>query len=119
MGDVLKIKVREKDSIVIFSVDSSILQEHIPVFRERLNDIIERKKCWIIFDMLEASYISSIGISVILEIKKKANKISGDVVFANVNQLIMNLFEVTDLLKTLEVYDSVDEAVESLKKKMP
>ena len=115
----MKIKVREEDSVVIFSVDSSILQEHIPVFRERLNDIIKRKKCWIIFDMLEASYISSIGISVILEIKKKANEISGNVVFANVNQLIMNLFEVTDLLKTLEVFDSVDEAVEALKKKMP
>lgn len=115
----MKIKVREEDSIVIFTVDSSILQEHVPVFRERLNDIIDKKKRWIIFDMLEANYISSIGISVILEIKKKANEINGEVVFANVNQLIMNLFEVTDLLKTLEVYDSVDEAVESLKKKMP
>ena len=115
----MKIKVNEQDSVVIFSVDSSILQEHIPVFRERLNDIIENKKCWIVFDMLEAHYVSSIGISVILEIKKKANGIKGDVVFANVNQLIMNLFEVTDLLKTLEVFDSVDEAIEALKKKMP
>ena len=104
----MKIKVREQDSVVIFSVDSSILQEHVPVFRERLNDIIEKKKCWIVFDMLEANYISSIGISVILEVKKKANAIGGDAVFANVNELI----------KTLNVYDSVDEAIESLKKRM-
>lgn len=115
----MKIKVKEQDSVVIFSVDSSILQEHVPVFRERLNDIIEEKKCWIVFDMSEANYISSIGISVILEVKKKANAIGGDVVFANVNRLIMNLFEVTELIKTLNVYDSVDEATESLKKRMP
>ena len=114
----MKIKVREQDSVVIFSVDSSILQEHVPVFRERLNDIIEKKNCWIVFDMLEANYISSIGISVILEVKKKANAIGGDAVFANVNHLIMNLFEVTELIKTLNVYDSVDEAIESLKKRM-
>ncbi len=115
----MKIKVREEGSVVIFSVDSSVLQEHIPVFRERLNDIIARKKCWIVFDLFEAHYISSIGISVLLEIKKKANDSGGEVVFANVNHLIMNLFKVTELLKTLEVHNSVEEAVEALKKKMP
>ena len=89
----MKIKLREVDSIVIFSVDSSVLQEHVPVFRERLNDIIAQKKCWIVFDLFEANYISSIGISVLLEIKKKANDSGGEAVFANVNHLIMNLFK--------------------------
>jgi anti-anti-sigma factor len=114
----LKVKEREEGSVVVVSVDSSVLQEHIPIFRERLNDIIAQKKCWIVFDLFEASYVSSIGISVLLEIKKKANDSGGEVVFANVNHLIMNLFKVTELLKTLEVYDSVEEAVEALKKKM-
>lgn len=115
----MKVRVKEEGSVVVVSVDSSVLQEHIPVFRERLNDIIAQKKCWIVFDLFEANYISSIGISVLLEVKKKANDGGGEVVFANVNHLIMNLFKVTELLKTLEVYDTADEAVEALKKKMP
>lgn len=115
----MKIKLREEGPVVVFSVDSSVLQEHVPVFRERLNDVIAQKKCWIVFDLLEANYVSSIGISVLLEIKKKANDNGGEVVFANVNHLIMNLFTVTELVKTLEVYDSVEEAIEALKKKMP
>ena len=115
----MKIKVKEQDSVVIFSVDSSILQEHVPVFRERLNDIIDKKKCWIVFDMFEANYISSIGISVILDIKKKAKGIGGDVVFSNVNHLIRNLFEVTELIKTLDIYTTTEEALGALKKRMP
>ena len=115
----MKINVHEHDSIVVISVDSSVLQEHIPMFRERLNDIIANKKYWIVFDMLDANYISSMGISVILAVKKKAGECGGDVLFANVNHLIMNLFEVTELIKKLEVYGNVEEAVDAIKRRMP
>ncbi len=114
----MKIILQEKDSVLVVSVDSSVLQEHVPLFRERLNNIINEKKYWIVFDMLDANYISSMGISVIISIKKRANELGGDVLFANVNHLIMNLFEVTELIKTLEIYSSVEEAVEVLKKRM-
>jgi anti-sigma B factor antagonist len=115
----VKVNVHEKDSVVIISVDSSVLQEHVPLVRERFNDIIADKKYWIVFDMLDANYISSMGISVILAAKRKANEQGGDVLFANVNHLIMNLFEVTELIKKLEVYDNVEDAVDAIKRRMP
>lgn len=115
----MRIKIKEQDSVIVVSVDSSVLQEHIPVFRERLNSLIDDKKYWIVFDMFSAQYLSSMGIAVILNVKKKANEFKGDVVFANVNHLVMNLFEVTKLLKKLDIYDSVDKAVAGLKNKMP
>jgi len=114
----VKIIINEQDSVVVISVDSSVLQEHVPLFRERLNDIIAEKKYWIVFDMLDANYISSMGISVILAVKRKAGECGGHVLFANVNHLIMNLFEVTELIKTLEIYPTVEEAVTVLKKRM-
>jgi len=115
----VKINVREKESVIVISVDSSVLQEHVPMFRERLNDVLAKKKYWIVFDMLDANYISSMGISVILAVKRKANENGGDVLFANVNHLIMNLFEVTELVKKLEVYDNVEDAIDALKRRMP
>ena len=114
----MKIIINEMDKVTIVSVDSSVLQEHVPVFRERLHDLIDKKKFWIIFDMIEANYISSMGISVILAVKKKANQSGGDVLFARVNHLIMNLFEVTELIKTLEIFATVEEAVDEMKKRM-
>lgn len=114
----MKIIINEQDSVIVISVDSSVLQEHVPLFRERLNDVIADKKYWIVFDMLDASYISSMGISVILAAKRKAEESGGNILFANVNHLIMNLFEVTELIKTLEIYPTVEEAVKVLKSRM-
>ncbi len=114
----MKINIKEKDEVLVISVDSSVLQEHVPLLRERLNNIIIEKKYWIVIDMLEANYISSMGISAILSIKRKANECGGEVLFANVNHLIMNLFEVTELIKKLEVYEDIEQAVDEMKKRM-
>ncbi len=114
----MKIQIKEKESVVVVSVDNSVLQEHIPMFKERLKDIIEDKKYWIVLDLTEAKYISSMGISVVLHLKRKAKESGGDVIFTNVNQLIMNLFEVTELKKALEIYPNIDDAVQELKKRI-
>lgn len=109
--------MNEKESIVVVSVDDSVLQEHIPMFKERLNNIIEDNKYWIVLDLSEAKYISSMGISVVLHIKKKAKESGGDVILSNVNHLIMNLFEVTELIKALEIFPNIDDAIDMLKKR--
>jgi anti-anti-sigma factor len=109
--------MKDQGAAVIVAVNDSVLQEHVPLFRERLNDVIDQKKYWIIFDMLETSYISSMGISVLLTVKRKAIEGGGDVLFANVNRLIMNLFDVTELIRKLEVFSSVEEALDAVKKR--
>jgi anti-sigma B factor antagonist len=115
----MKITVTEHGRIIVVSVDSSVLQEHVPQFRERLNDLIEKKYYWIVFDMKEANYISSMGISAILAVKRKVNDAGGDVLFAHVNHLIMNLFEVTELIRKLEIFTDVDDAVHELENRIP
>lgn len=107
----MKITVREIEGVVVVGVDSSVLQEHVPIFRERLLDLIANDKCHIVVDMFEAAYMSSMSISTILEIKRKAQAIGGDVILANVNKLILNLFQITNLLKAIAVVDSVEDAV--------
>ncbi len=114
----MKINITEQDSITIVSVDSSVLQEHVPIFSNRLNNVINENKKWIIIDMLEAQYLSSTGLTVVLEIKKRANKLGGDVKFVNVNRLIMNLLNITNLIGTLDIYENLEDAIESVKKQM-
>lgn len=112
----MKIKISEKNSILVVSVDSSILQEHIPLFKERLNSIVSKDACWIVFDLMEADYLSSLGISVLLSIKNKTKQLGGDIVLANVNHLIINLLKLTNLMDKVDIYDSVEEGVKALEK---
>ena len=113
----MKINIDEKDSVLVVSVDSSVLQEHIPLFKERLNNIVSKEACWIVFDLNEADYLSSLGISVLLSVKNKTNKLGGDIVLTNVNHLIINLLKLTNLLDKVEIFDTVEEGVAALKKK--
>ena len=113
----MKIKITEKDSILVVSVDSSVLQEHIPLFKDRLNDIVDKDACWIVFDLMEADYLSSLAISVLLSVKQKTNKLGGDIVLANVNHIIVNLLKLTNLLDKVDIFETVEEGVAALKKK--
>ncbi len=114
-GAAVKINISEKENVVIISVDSSVLQEHIPRLKERLNNIISQNKNWLVFDLVNAEYLSSLGISVLISTKRKVNNSGGEMVLANVNHLIKNLFKVTNLLDKVEIYNNVDEAVNALK----
>ncbi len=113
----MKIKISQKDNVLIVSVDSSVLQEHIPLFKERLNELVNKDACWIVFDLMEADYLSSLGISVLLSAKTKTKKLGGDIVLANVNRLIVNLLKLTNLIDKVEIFEDVDKGVDALKKK--
>lgn len=117
-GDKVKIKVVEKDSVIIISVNCSVLQEHVPVFKERLNSLIDLKKYWIVFDMNEASYLSSLGITVILDVKNRVKQYNGELALTNVNRLIKSLFDMTELTNQLTIYESNEEAITKLQKKI-
>ena len=108
----MKIDLVEVEGCVLVSVDSSVLQEHIPMLKDRLEALIMEDKYNIILDMSDAMYLSSMGLSVILKIKNQANSRGGDVKLISVNKLIMHLLEITNLSKKFDIFDSVEKAVD-------
>jgi anti-anti-sigma factor len=107
----MKMLTRELNGIVILTVDSTVLQEHVPLLRERLLDFIANDHYKFVIDMIEASYMSSMALAMLLEIKRLSVANGGDIRIANANKLIRNLFMITNLQKALEICDSVDDAV--------
>lgn len=112
----MKVSYKEQDGVIVVSIDSSVLQENVTVFREKLTRLVNKDNHWIIIDMSEAQYISSLGVSVILEIKKQANNLGGNIFLVNVNHLILNLFKLTNLVNAVGIYDHIDEALNEIKK---
>jgi anti-sigma B factor antagonist len=113
MGEPMKVSIREYEGVWVVGVDRSILQENVPVLRERLGALIGENKTRIVIDMSCASYLSSLGVAVIVDAKNRASEAGGAVKLACVNQLIRNLLEITNLTRQLEIHDTVEQAVES------
>lgn len=109
----MKISIKEYEGVFVVKVDRSILQENVPVLRERLGSLVGDGKTRIVIDMSGASYLSSLGVAVIVDAKNRATEAGGDVKLACVNQLIHNLLEITNLTRQLRIYDTVEEAVRS------
>jgi len=108
--------MKDHGPVTVISLDSSVLQENVPMFRSRLGELIEEGRIWIVVDMSNANYLSSMGVAVIVEIKKKATCKGGDVLLACPNHLIKNLLEMTNVSRTIHSCESIQEAIEQLKK---
>lgn len=113
----MNVSIKEIDDIVVVGINDSILQESVALLKTRLNDLIEDGKVWIVLDMSLADYLSSMGVAVMVEIKKCTVQSGGDLKLANVNQLTRNLLEYTHVDKKIEVFETVDKAVESIRAK--
>ena len=115
----MKVKIVEQDGITIATVDGNIPQESVTVFRNRISDLIENKKNKIVLSLIQSNYISSMCLAVIIDAKNKLGQIHGDIKVVLGNSLIRSLFEMTNLVKKIEVFETVEDAVESFKSKRP
>ena len=114
----MRVTISEKSAVAVAVVDSSILQENVPMLRSRLSQLLEENHRWIVIDLSKANYLSSMGVAVIVDIKLKANKINGDVKLACVNQLIRSLLDITNVSRRMEIYATVDDAIEAIRKEI-
>ncbi|MFW6254377.1 MAG: STAS domain-containing protein [Chitinivibrionales bacterium] len=110
----MKVTLNEKGQVVVVTVDRSILQENVPLFKIRLSELLEEGKTRIVLDMSSAAYLSSMGVAVIVDIFKRTRKAGGGMNLACVNHLIRHLLDMTNVTRKVSLFDTVDEAVAAL-----
>jgi anti-anti-sigma factor len=113
----MNISIREIEDITVMTVDTSILQESVPLFENRLMELIERGRVWIVLDLSMASYLSSMGVALLVKMKKELTAHGGDCTIANANQLIQNLLDYTLVNRKVSVVDTLENAIDELKRK--
>lgn len=109
----MKIRIREIDDVTEMALDGNVVQENVDLFRNRVDDLIDNGKVRIVLNLVSANYISSLCLSVIVDAKNRLTLAGGDIKVAYVNRLIRNLFEITNLNKKIEIFDTVEDAAKS------
>jgi anti-sigma B factor antagonist len=112
-GRSMKIKIQEKEVVTVVSLEGNVMQEDVTVFRSRLDDLLHNGKVRIVLDMNNVTYLSSMCLAVIVDMKSRLTAQQGDLKLASVNHLVRNLFEMTRLIKKIDIYESVDVAAEA------
>jgi len=82
--------------------------------RERWSQMIEDGQKHFVVDAAELVYVSSSGLGELLLAAKSLKDSGGTIVVCNLNDRIQEIFAMTGFSKLFTVYNSVEEAVQSL-----
>ena len=111
--------VREKIEVVndcklqVLSFVGQINQNNSYSISDNINSFFESGTFDTILDLSNLVYINSIGLASILAIIKKTEEHSGRLVIGGINPKIQIIIQLLDLTNQIEIYSSVEKALES------
>ena len=81
--------------------------------KEQLKEYFNKPKTKLILDLESIDFIDSTGFGVFLSIMKTANNNYGFFKICNINSEVMELFKLLQLHNVFEIYNTLDDCVES------
>jgi len=84
---------------------------NVDEMERQLRPVAAIREPLVVFDLSELSFVSSLGISVLLNLQRGIRARGGVVRFAAPRQVIREVFKRCRLDAVLELYSSVDEAI--------
>jgi anti-anti-sigma factor len=79
-------------------------------------DMIEKGSSKILCDFSQTEYISSAGLRVLLVAAKKLQQNDGKLILCNMGSYVYEVFETSGFTKLFEVYNTEEQALQSLSK---
>lgn len=110
---------RRLNRVDILSVGGRLTAADAPQLQERFNELFREGRYRIVLDLQNLEYISSPGLRVLIEARKRAREWKltdfdrGDVRIVNLPPRIKEVFDLTGFTPLFQIYDDVVEAVGS------
>ena len=118
--DYMHLDIQHKKEFIFvqFKRNCSLNQTNLEEFKFQVLGSVEPSNTVILnFENLE--YIDSAGLTTLIHIRKKILSMNGKLLLTNVSMQIQKLLQITRLHRFFEVFNSLEEAVSSLKKTAP
>ena len=112
----LRQSTRTVDGITVMDCDGRIIfGEESAALRDGVKSLIKQNNK-IVLNLGGVNYIDSGGLGTLVALYTTARAAGGAIRLANLTQRVGDLLQVTKLLTVFEVFESVDEAVQSFRK---
>jgi anti-sigma B factor antagonist len=98
----------------LVKAEGRIDSQTAPEVRDTFEAITNDGRFRIVFDMSDVTFLSSVGVWVLLETQKTCKRYNrGDLVIASVNEKIQHTLDLAGLLTYFKIYDNTLDAVAS------
>jgi anti-sigma B factor antagonist len=88
----MDIQVESRGDRRIVHIKGKITFEYCPVLQSRLDSIVDAGIREVVIDFKDVPFIDSSGVGEVLRLYKRLRELNGEVVLANPNQKLMDLF---------------------------
>ena len=115
MKDFITVSKVDGVNVVAFSFNEINLDQREAIKKE-LAGLIQAGETMYVIDLSKVGFISSLVIATIVFFAKEARKHDGEVKLCGLSDDAYSIFQLSQLDKIFELFDTVDEAVGSFKK---
>ena len=108
-----------EDATIVCFTDEKILEEQdIKVLQDSIMSVVESASGGIklILDFGNVRFLSSAVLGLLIRLSKRMYEHDGQLKLCNINPKIFEIFKITRLTKTFDIYEDVESATESLSK---
>ncbi len=112
MGLKISVLTNEDEKAVIFILIGSLDTENYQGLKDKAEIYFKKNPKAVVLDFKSLDYISSMGISVVLEIRQKTESIGGSFMMSNVPPHIDYVFKTVNALPDVPMFENIKEADE-------
>ena len=113
----ISVEYAEKATIISFT-DEKILEERdIKALQDSIMSVVEQtERIKLILDFGNVQFLSSAVLGLLIRLSKRIYEHDGQLKLCNINPKIYEIFKITRLTKTFDIYKDVESAVGGLSK---
>ncbi|MBN2119734.1 MAG: STAS domain-containing protein [Candidatus Omnitrophica bacterium] len=110
----MNVKEERANGVLVCILEGEVNINTSPELRKAFDEIIRNKESKVLVDFSSVSYIDSSGLATLIEMLQRLKRAGGRLCFSNMSQKVKNVFEITKLDKLFEIFESRQEALQSL-----
>ena len=114
MSETLEVRVRREGEVGILETDGYISDTAGEKVAEAGHGLIQEGFECLVLNLEKSHIVSSIGISVLIEVIEKIRELEGKIAFCCVTPTLAKTFRIMGLLQVASIYDTEQEALQAL-----
>ena len=111
----ISVEYAENATIVTFTDEKILEEKDIQTLHKSLMSVIEQGgRINLILDFCDVRFLSSSVLGLLIRVSKKIYEQAGQLRLCNISPKIYEIFKITRLTKTFDIYNSIESATEGL-----
>jgi anti-anti-sigma factor len=111
----MKLSIRFENGINIFELAGKLDSSNAQSFKDEFLNQLSADRLKVIINCAQLEFLSSAGIRIFYLASQKTKNFDTKIVFCNASENIQRVFEIIDFNSDFAVYNSLEEALNSLK----